>query len=128
MCLVEDDGVIVRQYAPGVWAAQREICEEQVMVNDDDARSLCFAAHAGYEAFVEILTRCAEARLARRGDFGAHGVVLGHASKLREVAGFRVFEEAIQRVEAARIRRALTFGTSAKLGQSPSTYVVGEPF
>ena len=59
---VEDDRVVVGQRRAGVRAAQREVGEKKVMVDDHDARCLGLAPHAGDEALAEVCRspgRCA---------------------------------------------------------------------
>src|SRR6186713_3014323 len=98
-------------------SAQRQVGEEQVVIDYDQPRSLRLAAHARDEAFLEKLAGLAQARVAGRGDLCPDRVVFRHPGKLGQIAGLSFLDEARQRVESSRVHGSRALRTRTKLCQ-----------
>src|SRR5581483_10404715 len=91
--LVKDDRAELGQDA-GVRRAlgllpDREVGEEQMMIDDDDVALGRAAMHLGDEAAVELLALLADAGVGARVEFGPELIVFRQQRELGPVAGFR---------------------------------------
>ena len=84
--LVDDDPLVVGQHGSGVIAANHEIGQKEVVVDDEQLRRLRFALEGGHEAALVEGTARPEAGLARRGREPPDGVVFFELVELGQIA------------------------------------------
>ena len=103
MRFIDDHGVGARQQLAEPVVLQREIGEQQVMVDDDDFCRLCTAARLDDEAAIDELALAAEAIVDRRRDLRAQRVIVGQVLELRQVAARARLAPRVERPQRATV-------------------------
>ena len=102
---VDDHGVRSRQQLAEPQVFQREIREQQVMIDDHDLCGLRAAPRLGDETALDELALPAEAVVDGRCHLGAQRMILGEILELREVAGIARLPPRVERLERRDRRR-----------------------
>jgi hypothetical protein len=127
MGFVENDGVVVGNHGARVRPAEREVREEQMMIDDDDAGRLGLALHAGDEAFGEVRATETDARVARRAHLLPDRFVFRKTRDLGNVTRRRATGPLLDEGERAPSAREQGIGARAVLAEPTQAEVIRKP-
>src|SRR5690554_1397955 len=128
MCLIKDDGLVVRNDAgAGPPESHREIREEEMMVDDDELAFFRAPPHPGdITIFVKRAAR-SDPRLGAARDVSPDGIVFGKLAKLGAVTRLRLTHEALDERELFFDGRLFRARALEKLIGSAQAEIVGQP-